>query len=76
MPIFITNCTHLLTRTQANTFEDVLLVKIASKGTAFSTSYFSFSDFPLTPASEKNIQRYLGFNLRLEVNRILQPTQL
>ena len=28
---FFSNCTHLLTRTQEKTFEDVFLIKIANK---------------------------------------------
>ena len=31
MPIFSRICTHLLTRTQENKFEDAVLVKIANK---------------------------------------------
>ena len=32
MPIFFVNSTHLLTRAQEKTFEDVFLVKIANEG--------------------------------------------
>ena len=34
---FFRNCTHILTRTQAKKFEDMFLVKIASKGTLKGT---------------------------------------
>ena len=33
---FFRNCTHILTRTQGKKFEDMFLVKIASKGTSLS----------------------------------------
>ena len=31
---FFRNCTHILTRTQGEKFEDMFLIKIASKGTS------------------------------------------
>ena len=31
---FFRNCTHILTRTQGKKFEDMFLIKIASKGTS------------------------------------------
>ena len=31
---FVRNCSHILTRTQGKNFEDMFLVKIASKGTS------------------------------------------
>ena len=34
MQFFFRNCTHILTRTQGKKFEDMFLVKIASKGTS------------------------------------------
>ena len=34
MQFFFRNCTHILTRTQGKTFEDMFLVKIASQGTS------------------------------------------
>ena len=34
LQFFFINCTHLLTRTQGEKFEDMFLVKIASKGTS------------------------------------------
>ena len=34
MQFFFMNCTHILTRTQGEKFEDMFLVKIASKGTS------------------------------------------
>ena len=34
--IFSRNCTHILTRTQGKKFEDMFLVKIASKGTSLT----------------------------------------
>ena len=34
MQFFFINCTHILTRTQGKKFEDMFLVKIASKGTS------------------------------------------
>ena len=34
MQFFFRNCTHILTRTQGEKFEDMFLVKIASKGTS------------------------------------------
>ena len=34
MQVFFRNCTHILTRTQGKKFEDMFLVKIASKGTS------------------------------------------
>ena len=36
MQLFFRNCTHILTRTQGKKFEDMFLVKIASKGTSLS----------------------------------------
>ena len=33
---FFKNCTHILTRTQRKKFEDMFLVKIASKGTSLN----------------------------------------
>ena len=38
MQFFLMNCTHILTRTQGEKFEDMLLVKIASKGTSLTNS--------------------------------------
>ena len=35
MQFFFKNLTHILTRTQGRNFEDLFLVKIASKGTSF-----------------------------------------
>ena len=34
MQFFFKNCTHILTRTEGIKFEDMFLVKIASKGTS------------------------------------------
>ena len=34
--IFFRNCTHILTRTQGEKFEDMFLVKIASRGTSLN----------------------------------------
>ena len=40
MQVFFRNCTHILRRTQEKKFEDMFLVKIASKGTSLiSVSY-------------------------------------
>ena len=36
MQFFFRNCTHILTRTQGKMFEDMFLVKMASKGTSLS----------------------------------------
>ena len=36
MHFFFRNCTHILTRTQGKMFEDMFLVKIASKGTSLN----------------------------------------
>ena len=36
MQFFFRNCTHILTRTQGEKFEDMFLVKIASKGTSLT----------------------------------------
>ena len=36
MQFFFRNCTHILTRTQGKKFEDMFLVKIASKGTSLN----------------------------------------
>ena len=33
---FFRNCTHILARTQEKKFEDMFLIKIASKGTSLS----------------------------------------
>ena len=38
MQFFFRNCTHILTRTQWKAFEDMFLVKIASKGTSLSST--------------------------------------
>ena len=37
--LFFRNCSHILTRTQGKKFEDMFLVKIASKGTSLSSSF-------------------------------------
>ena len=39
MQFVFRNCTHILTRTQGKTFEDMFLVKITSKGTSLRGSY-------------------------------------
>ena len=39
MQDFFRNCTHILTRTQEEKFEDMFLVKIASKGTSLSEKW-------------------------------------
>ena len=39
MQFFFRNCTHILTKTKGKKFDDVLLVKIASKGTSLK-EYF------------------------------------
>ena len=36
MQFVVMNCTHILTKTQGKKFEDMFLVKIASKGTSLS----------------------------------------
>ena len=36
MQFFFRNCTHILTRTPEEKFEDMFLVKIASKGTSLT----------------------------------------
>ena len=36
MQFFFRNCTHILTRTRGEKFEDMFLVKIASKGTSLN----------------------------------------
>ena len=38
---FFRNCTHTLTRTQGKKFEDMFLVKVASKGTSLNVQFFS-----------------------------------
>ena len=38
MQFFFRNCTYTLTRTQRKKFEDMFLVKIASKGTSLKQS--------------------------------------
>ena len=40
MQLFFRNCTHILTRTKGKKFEDMFLVKIASKGTSLGTDYY------------------------------------
>ena len=46
MQFVFRNCTHILTRTQGKKFEDMFLVKIASKGTSLiSTSAAKPSNF-------------------------------
>ena len=37
MQFFFKNCAHILTRTQGEKFEDMFLVKIASKGTSLNS---------------------------------------
>ena len=39
---FFKNCTHILTRTQGKKFEDMFLVKIASKGTSLMKHFLHF----------------------------------
>ena len=41
------NCTPILTRTQGKKFEDMFLVKIASKGTSLIMAKFIFSLFTI-----------------------------
>ena len=36
MQFFFRNCTHIMTRTQGEKFEDMILVKIANKGTSLT----------------------------------------
>ena len=38
MQVFFRNCTHILIRTRGEKFEDMFLVKIASKGTSLKSS--------------------------------------
>ena len=47
MQLFFRNCTHILTRTQRKKFEDMFLIKIASKGTSLiqSTESNMYGDF-------------------------------
>ena len=40
------NCTDILTRTQGKKFEDMFLVKIASKGTSLKALYFGNLTYP------------------------------
>ena len=40
MQFFFRNCTHILTRIQGEKFEDMFLVKIASKGTSLRIKTF------------------------------------
>ena len=47
MQIFFRNCTHILTRTQGKKFEDMFLVKIASKGTSLNAVSF-MRDFQIS----------------------------
>ena len=42
MQFFFRNCTHILTRTQGGKFEDMFLVKIASKGTSLYQKRFFY----------------------------------
>ena len=42
MQVFFRNCTHMLKRTQRKKFEDIFLVKIASKGTSLIPDSFVF----------------------------------
>ena len=37
---FFKNCTHILTRTQGEKFEDMFLAKIASKGTSLIILFY------------------------------------
>ena len=43
MQFFFRNCSHILTRTQGKKFEDMFLVKIASKGTSLKAPFLAFS---------------------------------
>ena len=54
MQLFFRNCTHILTRTQEKKFEDMFLVKIASKGTSLSL-------VPTCPKNRKN-QGFLRYS--------------
>ena len=42
MQFFFRNCTHILTRTQGQKFEDMFLVKIASKETFLKILFSNF----------------------------------
>ena len=52
---FFRNCTHILTRTQGETFENMFLVKIASKGTSLSQQRICQLKSHMKPAK-------IGFN--------------
>ena len=55
MQFFFSNCTHILTRTQGKKFEDMFLVKIASKGTSLNKAYSKSTMYKifLTPVTQK-----------------------
>ena len=44
MQFFFRNCTHILTKTKGKKFQDMFLVRIASKGT--SLSHMEFENLP------------------------------
>ena len=48
MQVFFRNCTQILTKTQGKKFEDMFLVKIASKGTSLTYSDKNY-EFKISP---------------------------
>ena len=53
MQSFFRNCTHILTRTQGEKFEDMFLVKIASKGTTLNVPPTKITDLVSNVSDEK-----------------------
>ena len=47
MQVFFRNCAHILIRTQGKKFEDMFLVKIASKGTFLKKYLMGHGDLNL-----------------------------
>ena len=63
MQDFFRNCTHILTRTQGKKFEDMFLVKIASKGTSLTQNLTKIINFPSTARFFPQVYQVSGFYL-------------
>ena len=73
MQFIFRNCTHTLTRTQREKFEDMFLIKMASKGTSLSFAFFKRVIFCKShPTCDSRVFRISSYFNQLKIKVILE----
>ena len=74
MRVFFRNCSHILTRTQGEKFEDMFLVKIASKKTS-SSKGLKFIPTPTSINKTELSADIKKFNRRMRLKEFFQKNE-